>query len=110
MRNQNLKSPLLFALECDLIGIELFNQLFLAARIVKSRGAFEDNRDAEIPAAIFGRVITGFFDLHTQDATRFDLLLQDRQMILFEKLQELIGITPFGFVIVLDYVWLVRLW
>src|SRR5262249_1372959 len=78
-----------------------------SVRVVEGGGAFEDYGDSIIPAPVFSRMVAGFFDLDAQDAPALDLFFQDRQVVLLEKLDELVRLAPFLLVLILPDVWLI---
>src|SRR5215471_9255164 len=59
--------------------------------------------DAVGPAAVFGGVIARLVHPDLQHASHFHLLFEQRIVVLFEELEELVGVAPLRFVIVLDY-------
>ena len=107
MRNEYLEPALFFALERCLIRIKLFDNGFFFTGGMEGSGAFEDDGDAKVPSAIFGCMVLWLFNLDAQDTARFDLFFEHRQMVLFEKLQEFVGVAPFGFVIILNDIGLI---
>src|SRR2546427_10638503 len=109
MRNQNLESPLLFALERLLIGQEFANQRLLVSGIVRRGVAFPRDGHAIIPAAILSLVIPRPVDGDVEDAPFFLQRLEQRQMVFLEQSQPLVGMAPLRLVVVLHFVrWLFR--
>src|SRR5262249_62970 len=101
MRKQNLKSPLLFLLESILVGKYLPLQRCFIEWFVRDRRILEYDGDAIVPTPVFGHVITGLVHPHLQQSTHFDFLLEEWIVVFLKELQELLGITPSGFVVVL---------
>src|SRR5947209_18715281 len=94
MRNQNLESPLLFALERLLIGEEFANQRLLVSGIVRRGVAFARAGHAIIPAAIPSLVIPPPVDGDVEDAPFFLQRLEQRQMVFLHPGPPLLGMRP----------------
>ena len=108
MRLQYLEPSLLFLFICRLVGEQLFEQGSAIKIVVSDGRILEYDRDAIVPAAILGRMITrsGCSDL--QDSAKLYLLLQQGIVVLLEERDEFVGISPFRLVVVLRDEWLVR--
>src|SRR2546423_608115 len=108
MREEDLEAALLLSSECRLIGPELPDQRRLVG--VRRRGRRrvpEFQRDAIVPARIFGHVVRRSLDFHGEYSSAFDLLLKKRIVILQEELQELLLVSPLRLVVVLHRVRLI---
>src|SRR5947207_13129042 len=108
MREEDLEAALLLAGECRLIGPELPDQCRLVGIGRRGRRRVpEFQRDAIVPARIFGHVVRRSLDFHGEYSSAFDLLLEERIVILQEQLQELLLVSPLRLVVVLHRVRLI---
>src|SRR5207248_9181846 len=93
MRREDLEAPLLLAPEGVLVGEQAL-ELRFGERFVRRGGVLPHDRDAIVPAAVFGAVKTRRFRADLLRVTQLDLPLQHREMVLLEESDELVGIAP----------------
>src|SRR5205085_6320360 len=84
--------------QCRLVGI----------RRRRRRRVPESQRDAIVPARLLRHVVGRRLDLDGKNAPTLHLFLQKRIVILEEKLQELLLVSPLRLVVVLHRVGLIR--
>lgn len=101
MRKEDLEPSLLLAPKSLLVGKELFHDRLFAARVVSYSRVLEHNSHAVVPSPVFGGVIARAHRTDFQDASVLDLFLQNGKVILLEQAYELVGVTPFGLVVVI---------
>src|SRR5205823_263508 len=107
MRREDLEAPLLLAPEGVLVGEQAL-ELGFGERFVRRGGVLPHDRDAIVPAAVFGAVKTRRFRADLLRVTQLDLPLQHREMVLLEESDELVGIAPADLVVVLHHERLAR--
>src|SRR5947207_11400434 len=108
VREEDLEAALLLARKCRLIGPELPDQCRLVGIGRRGRRRVpEFQRDAIVPARIFGHVVRRSLDFHGEYSSAFDLLLKERIVILQEELQEFLLVSPLRLVVVLHGVRLI---
>src|ERR1700721_1361954 len=71
-------------------------------RLISDGGILENDGDAEVPASVFCGVVAGLIHPDFYDAAHFVFFFQQRIMIFLEELEEFVGVSPLGFVVVLD--------
>src|SRR5438874_12734187 len=103
MRIQNLESSLFLPLVSLLVGEELLLQWVLVEGLIGHGRILEHDGYAIVPPSVFGGVIARLIHPDFEHAPHLDFFLEQRIMIFLEKLQELVGVSPFGFVIVINY-------
>ena len=102
MREEDLEASLLLAPVRLLVRKELLLDLFLFGSVGGGRRAPKNDRDAEVPAPVLGRVIPRLLGPDLEESPRFDLLLQNREVVFPKESRELVGKAPLRFVVVLD--------
>src|SRR5271167_5021847 len=99
---EDLEAMLLFALIGLLIGEELLEQRLFVEAVIGGGGVLEDDGDAVVPAAVFGGVIARRDSAYFEQPTEFNFFLQQWVMVLLEQRDELLSVSPFHLVVVLD--------
>ena len=102
MPGQDLEAPLLFPLECFLVGKELLERDFVVGVVVRDLDVLPDDPHAIIPSIAFVAVVDGRFRRDLQGVARLDLFFEEGVMVLLEQSNELIGKSPFDPVVIFD--------
>src|SRR6202140_4813981 len=108
VRIENLKPALLLALVGRLIGPELLLQSIFLKRLIGHGGILEYDGYAVVPTPVFGSVIARLIHPYFDHAPHLDFFLEQGIVVLLEQPQELIRMSPLGFVVVLDRIGLTR--
>jgi hypothetical protein len=106
VRNQDLESSLFFLLKGGLIRIKSLDYFLFAARVMRRGYVLENDRHTIVPSSFLGRMVSRTDGADLENTTGFDLLAKNRVVVLFEELNELVGVPPSGFVVIIDHEWL----